>query len=57
MRFNRLHSLDSSTLNRDICIGFMDQRKTGAMEKVEEQHPLDLLDHPGTTCDIVRKKA
>jgi hypothetical protein len=25
--------------------------------KVEEQHPLDLLDHPGTTCDIVRKKA
>jgi hypothetical protein len=35
----------------------MDQRKTGAMEKVEEQHPLDLLDHPGTTRDIVRKRA
>jgi len=35
----------------------MDQKEIGAMEKVEEQHPLDLLNHPGTTCEIVRKKA
>jgi hypothetical protein len=35
----------------------MDQKEIGAMEKVEEEHALDLLDHPGTTCDIVRKKA
>jgi hypothetical protein len=34
----------------------MDQKETGAMEKIEEQHPLDLLDHSGTTCAIVRKK-